>query len=126
MSQKLTVRQKRAITALMETPTLAEAAALAGVNPRTLHRWLDTQAFRAGLSAAEGAAINNVSRRLVQLGDKAVDALESVLDNPNQKGAGNKRLAAQAILDNLLKLRELRSIEERIANLEAVIYEKQQ
>jgi AcrR family transcriptional regulator len=126
MSQKkLTHRQKRAITALLEKPTIGEAASLTGVNPRTIYRWFGSPEFRAGLAAAEGDLIDQATRRLVALGNKAVDALADILANPAQRGASNKRLAAVAVLDNLLKLRELRTIETRLEELEkAVYYEK--
>ena len=65
------------------------------------------------------SSIDRVARRLVVLADRAVDALESVLTNPGQDGAGNKRLSAGTILDNLLKLRSMHSLEERLAALEA-------
>lgn len=116
--------QSKAITALLVHSTIEQAAEAANLTPRTIHRYLDDAEFRAALSQAEGAAIDLATRRLLRLGDKAIDALESVLDNPAQKGAGNKRLAAQAILDHLLKLRELRSVEQRISELERAVYGK--
>lgn len=122
---KLTPRKTRAITALLELPTIEQAAQWAGVNPRTIYRWMDNPGFKVALSSAEGRAIDRAARRLVGLSGKALDALESVLDDPRQNGAGNKRLAAVAILDALLKLRELRNIEQRIAALERISAEKE-
>ena len=55
------------------------------------------------------------------LGDKAIAGLESVLNDPTQGGAGNKRLAATAILDQLIRLRELRNIEARLTDLEKAV-----
>ena len=124
MSVKTTWKQTRAIKALLKYPTIDQVAEAIGVNPRTVYRWLDDPNFKAGLSQAEGAALDLATRRLLLLSDKAIDALESVLDDPAQEGAGNKRLAAQAVLDHLLKLRELRNVEERIVNLEVAVYGK--
>ena len=124
MSGKISRKQTRAIKALLKYPTIDQAAAEVGVNPRTVYRWLGDPGFRSGLSQAEGAALDLATRRLLLLADKAINALESVLDDPSQEGAGNKRLAAQAVLDHLLKLRELRSIEERLVNLELAVYDK--
>ena len=124
MSDNLTRNQVKAIKALLEYPTIEKAAAAIGVNPRTIGRWLDDRSFRAELSRAEGEALDRVTRKLLYLGDHAVNALASVLQEPNQRGASNKRLAAQTILTQLLKLRELRNIEERIADLEAAVYGK--
>ncbi len=95
MSQKkITRNQKRAIKALLQYPTIDQVAEAIGVNSRTIHRWLNEPGFRLALSQAEGEAIDQVARRLLVLGDKAIDAIEDVLDCPDQEGASNKRLAA--------------------------------
>ncbi len=123
MSDKLTPKKTKAISALLEQPTIEAAAELAGVNPRTLYRWMRERAFQVGLREAEGQAIDRTARRLISLLDKALTAIEDIMDHPSQLGAGNKRLAAQAVLDQLTKLRELRNIEGRIADLEAAVYD---
>lgn len=123
MSQgKVTRNQRKAIAALLRYKTIEEAAEAISVNPKTLHRWLDRADFRLALGQAEGASLDRITRRLLVLGDKAINAIEDIIDNPDQPGASNKRLAAQAILDQLLKLRELRNIEGRLADLEAAIF----
>ena len=124
MSEKLTRNQAKAIKALLEYPTIEKAAAAIGVNPRTIGRWLDDRSFRAELARAEGDALDKTTRRLLFLGDHAVNALASVLQEPTQRGATNKRLAAQTILTQLLKLREMRNVEERLSALELEIYGK--
>ena len=122
MSQKLTRNQTRAIKALMQYPTVDQVAAEIGVNPRTIHRWLDNPDFRRELASSEGASLDRVTRRLLMLSDKAINAIEDIIDDPGQKGASNKRLASQAILDQVVKLRELRSVEQRISDLEAAVF----
>jgi len=122
MSEKITRNQKRAIAALLEYPTIEQVAEAIGVNPRTVFRWLDDPGFRLALSSAEGQSLDKITRRLLMLGDQAIDAIESVLHEPNQEGATNKRLAAALILDQLLRLRELRSVEQRISDLEAAVF----
>lgn len=77
--------------------------------------------FQEVLKLGEGVILDKVARRLIQLSTKAVDALANVMERPNQKGATQKRYAAQAILENVLKIWELRNIEQRIAELEARI-----
>jgi len=123
-TKSLTRNQRRAITALLEHPTIGEAAAAVGVNPKTISRWLDESDFRSALHQAEGAAIDLSTRRLLLLADKAISALDSVLDDPEQGGATNKRLAAVAVLDHLMRLRELHTTEQRLENLELATYGK--
>jgi hypothetical protein len=118
MSGKITRKQIKAIPALFKHKTLEGAAGEIGVNERTLRRWLRDPLFRAELSQAEGEIIDGATRRLIALADLALDAIENVIENPAQRGASNKRLAAQAILDQLQKLRELRNLELRISDLE--------
>jgi len=122
MSEKITRNQRKAIAALLEYPTIEQVAEAIGVNPRTVYRWLDDADFRLALSQAEGEALDRVTRRLLILADKAIDAIEHVIDNPQYEGASNKRLAAQAILDQVVKLRELRNIEARLADLEKAVF----
>lgn len=122
MSQKLTINQVRAITALLEYPKIQDAAAAIGVNRKTITRWLDQEAFRSALHQAEGLAIDEASRKLLVLSNAAIAALYDVLKRPEQRGATNKRLAAVAILDQLQRLRERHTTEERLSALEIMTY----
>jgi hypothetical protein len=124
-TKKLTSRQTRAIDALISEPTIEQAAERAGVTRKTIYRWLQYPGFRAELTAAESAAIDKSCRRLIAMADKAITALDDVLDNPSQNGAGNKRLAAAAIIDIFMRLRELRNIENRLSELESVVFKNE-
>lgn len=118
-SGTITPKQAQAITALLETKGVKEAAEKSGVPVRTVYRWLQTDtAFRDALSQAEGDMLDAALRRLLQLQDSALSALEYVLkarDTPPSARVA----AAGRVLDGLLKLRDVRTIEERIAALEA-------
>ena len=121
MSQ-ITRNQKRAIKALLEYRTIDQAAEAIGVNERTIYRWLDDATFRLELSRVEGRSLDRLSRRLLILGDRAIDAIEDIIDDPDQPGNTNKRLAAALILDQTMKLRELRNIESRLSDLEKAVF----
>lgn len=122
--RKVTPKQTQAIKALLECPTIELAAEVAGVNPRTLYRWLDLPHFRAELTQAESTALDLAGRGLVRLVEGAVNALDDLLTKPDQDGASVKRLTANTILEQAIKLRELRSVEQRLADLEAAVYGK--
>jgi ABC-type transporter Mla subunit MlaD len=122
-SKDLNWRQRKALPLLVVNPNLAEVADIVGVTERTIFRWLNDPSFHIALRAAEGEAINAATLRLLALGDKAITVLEGIIDDQGE-ATNQRRLAAQAVLDYLLKLRELRNIEERIASLEAAIYIK--
>ena len=118
MAEMVTPRQRKAIEALLTCGNVTQAAEAAGVTRNTLYRWFKQEPFKVALAAAEGEAMQALSRTLVRLGDKAGAVLEGVLTD---KEAGDPvRLRAVAILlQNLVKLREAGALEERIAALEA-------
>lgn len=115
----ITTRQRRAIAALLSTQTVERAAEQAKVGPRTLYRWMAEDApFRAALTVAEGDAIGAATRRLVALQDGAVTTIAMVMADRTIAPATRLR-AATAVLDYLLKLRELVDFETRLSALEA-------
>ena len=116
----LTSRQRRAIAALLSSRDVKAAALAAHVGERTLYRWMGEPGFRAALSLAEGGAIDGATRRLLTLTDPAITTIALVMaDHGNP--AGVRLRAAQAVLDYLLRLRELRNIETRLEALERAI-----
>lgn len=114
----LTPKQTRAIPALMSARNIGDAAKAANVAERTLYRWMGDPNFRLRLNEAEGEAIDTATRRLLQLQDPAIDALGDILQDPETSPTTRLR-AATAVLDYLIKLRELRNIEARLLFLEA-------
>lgn len=121
---KLSAKQHRALSALLTSKSVAEAAAATGLGERTIYRWLTDPAFRQALSAAEGELIDAATRRLLTLQGTALDTLEAVLGDEDAS-AGVRIRAAQMVLDHLLKLRELRDIEQRLQALEAAQAERE-
>jgi hypothetical protein len=112
-------KKSRTVAALLTAPTVAEAARVAGVAERTIYRWLaNDPAFVADLRSAEAAAIDHAARRLVGLQDDAISVLGDVIADTDA-APGVRVRAAALIVDLSLRLRELRSLEERVAALEA-------
>jgi hypothetical protein len=62
----LTPKQKKGLAALLASPTLAAAAEQAGVNVKTLTRWLALPAFVSELHKAQASVIDAAAGRLVQ------------------------------------------------------------
>ncbi len=115
----LTPPQRKAIDALLTGASVANAAKAAGIAERTLYRWLaDNAHFQQRLTQAEGQVIGGVTRRLVGYADHALTTMVQIMADRTHSPATRLR-AAQAILDSMLRLRELRNIEERLARLEA-------
>ena len=122
MSEKLTRNQRKAINALLKYPTVEQAAGAIGVNPKTVFRWLDDTTFRLALSQAEGEALDKIGRRLLVMSEQALSAIQDIIDDPKKPGNTNLRLAAALILNQTMRLRELRNIESRLADLERSVF----
>ena len=114
--KNLSAAQRRAIEALLTQPTVADAAREAEVASRTLHRWLKKdEAFQQALHDAEMQALAGISRRLIAVGEKSINVLDAALEGR----ADSKQIrAASIILQSLLQLRQVVSMEERLAKLE--------
>ncbi len=115
----LNPRQVRAIAALLDPANRSNeaAAAAAGVGKRTLQDYLSDSDFQAELQAAQSAMIGAATMRLTALTGLAVDALAECLGPyTNEKTA---MTAAVAVLDRVLKFKELADFETRLAALES-------
>lgn len=113
----LTPAQRRCIEALLTAPSATEAAKMVGIHRRTLYRWLRDPVFVAALREAEGEAVATLSRTLAGLGEDAAAALRDAL-KPGQKMSIRLR-ASEVVIGNLLRIRELVDLENRLTKLEA-------
>lgn len=116
----LTSKQKRAISALMTSPTIAAAAKAAGCGERTLYRWLGDPVFTAELQAAERQALDATMRRLTSLSVAATSVVAHLLGDDDVPSATKAR-AADIVFGRMLQWREVMQLEERLAALEAAL-----
>ena len=115
----LTRNQEAALIAILAQPTLALAAAQAKVSLATLYRWMyRDEAFRAEYLQLRKEIVGNAVLQLQKANTNAVNALVSVLNDP-EAPASARVAAARMVLEMSLKALEAESIEERIAALEA-------
>jgi hypothetical protein len=124
MSGKTTYKQNAAIAELLSGKKFDQVAGDVGINVRTLHRWWSNPVFRVTYYQEQTAKIDQVLMPLVRLSEHAVNALADVIRDPRQRGASNRRLAAQAVIDAVLKMRD-RTIDQRLTELEAKVYGKE-
>ncbi len=116
--ENLTLKQRKAVTALLTTPDVTAAAKDAGVSRETVYKWMRLPAFQTALHEAEAVALATVSRRLVTLADQATLTLEAAMTDITTPAATRVR-AADAVLARLLQVRELVTLEERVRELES-------
>jgi hypothetical protein len=113
----ITPAQRVAIQTLLTTGSTLDAAAAAGVSRATLYRWQIDPVFILALREAESAATEGLARSLAGLGEAAAAALRDALSATQTISV--RLRASEIVIGNLLKLRELVLLEERIATLES-------
>ncbi len=113
----LTTSQHAALIALLEYPTVKEAAQAAGVHKATLYKWLQQPAFKNVYREARREAITRVTARLQQLTGEAAEVLREVMNDPAQQGAARVG-AARLVLDYAARMTETEDLAARIEALE--------
>ncbi len=115
--KRLTAKQVKALEALLDGQNVQTAAALAGVNRKTVARWLQDATFWTTYQVNSRASLELAARRLTGKLDAAVELLGAVMDDATAP-AGVRLRAAQLALDGSLRLLEVADIQERITALE--------
>lgn len=110
--------QRAAIEALTVGKNQTEAAAIAGVQARTVRRWLADPTFVAELHAAQDRALGDVVRRMREGMASALDVIEGLMASDEVK-AGVRLRAALGLIDRAFRGAELVELTERVAELEA-------
>ena len=115
----LTIRQEKAIAAMLSCQTVAEAAKLAQVGERSIYRWLKQDTFQSQLRRARRRALSESLGRLQQVADRAVDTLDTILQN--EKATTASRVSAvRAALRFACHGIEIDDFEERLTAVERV------
>ena len=104
-----------AISALLTTRTLEEAAEACGINERTLRRWIEEPEFRAALTAASRQVLES---SVVELSVDAQMAVETLRRNLRCGRPEAEIRAAQIILAQAMRGIEFFEFERRLAHLE--------
>lgn len=113
----LSARQKRFLQALLTSKSAREAAQKAGIGEKTAYRWLRLPQVQSAIAEAEGQVLADTMRRLLGMTGVVVDTLHDLLNNPRLLPTERLKVA-QAVLDNLLRLRNVTTLEARLAELE--------
>jgi hypothetical protein len=117
---QLAPNKRKAIEALLTGCTYEEAAVAAGVTSKTLQRWRKDADFRGQLDAAQSAMLRDTYRRLLLLGEKAVEVLGDALKGDT---TAEQRRAAGDTLRHIISLRQSVELEARVAALEQALAE---
>lgn len=113
-----TRKREAAIAALLASDTIQGAAQAAGVNEKTLRRWLRLDhEFRSDYDAARRLVLDQVLDRLQASSGEALEALLAVCRDRTTAAAA-RVAAARAVLDLAVKVRAEEEFEARLRALE--------
>lgn len=110
-------KKQAAIAALLEHPTVREAAEAVKIGESTLLRWMQDPAFKAAYRSAKQQIVNHSITRLQQATGEAVDTLREIMKDKD-KPPSPRVTAAKAILDIVFKAIEIEDIQSRLEDLE--------
>ena len=113
----LTKRQEKALEALLNEPTVARAAQLAGVGERTLHAWLRQPIFTAAYREARRTAFGHAISLTQKYAPMAVGTLVKIMGDES-KPPTSRVAAATALLRFGREAIEIDDIDERLATIE--------
>jgi len=113
----LNSNQKRALTALLSSPSIRAAALACKLSERTLYGYLQLPDFKAELRARQDAVLLSVTSGLAGLSGSAVEVLQGVLSDPDTSASVRVR-AALGWLSEVRRGIELEALADRVSQLE--------
>ena len=120
MSSKLSSRHQAVIAALVAGLSKGEAARVVGCRPETVSRYLRDPRFRHALSAAQDGTLAQVTARMIEGSNLALDTLCDVMGDPAMPPAVRVR-AALGWIEQAGKHRESVDLAERVGLLEQAV-----
>ena len=113
-----TIRQSKAIAALVQDGSVTNAAEKVGVSRGTLHRWMADEAFNRELSRRRAAVIQTSIESISAHVDKALATLVELLDC---ECLTVRRGAARDILDLAVRVGDVVALAERLDEIEKLV-----
>lgn len=112
-----------AVAAVLYCRTLGDAAKLLGVHVRTLQNWINTPEFqekhRARVDQVSDDMVAQTVKRLIELGTKATDAAEEILDDDDHDPNARASIV-RFVIDKVAGLEDRKFWQETLARLEDV------
>ena len=109
---------EKVLSALLQTPTLTDAAKLAGVSEVTVWRYLRDPVFSEKYHNARKAVLDTAIKKLQAASGEAVETLRLIMAKENAN-PGARVSAAKVVLEQAIKTGEIAEVLRRIESLEA-------
>lgn len=105
----MTPKKEKALAALLVNPTKEAAAAAAGIDSKTLRRYLADPEFQEAYKKAFSGLITDATRQAQQSLSPALSTLREIVED-NEQGATVRIQAARSLLEYGLRLTEITDI----------------
>lgn len=115
----LTQKKQAALQALLTNPTRATAAAAAGIDEKTLRKYLRDGEFLAAYRAAFDDLVDAATRQAQQAINPALSTLAEICGDYDN-GPTARVSAARALLEYAARLTEVNDLAARVAELERI------
>lgn len=119
-NSKLTTTQMKAISCILDSNSIEEAAKKAKISRGSIYNWMKDENFKKRLQNERNVLFAESLDLLKQANLKAVEVLIKLLNSKDEK---NQRLAAKEIINMSMKVAENRDFEIRISRIENLIRE---
>jgi transposase len=116
---RLTHKQERAITLLLQNKSTEEIASELRVNQSTVYRWLKQDAFKERFNEVRQELFNEALNSLKTLTKQAIDTLDDILKNGTKETS--RVTASKTVLELALRLKEVEELEKRVEELEKIV-----
>ena len=113
-------KKEAAVSALITSASIAEAARLAGVGERTLYSWLTDKTFQEQYRTARREVVNQALAQLQRVSSIAVNTLSEIMED-TKAPAGSRVSASKAVLELAIRAVELEDILQRLEALEVEV-----
>ena len=117
----LTKRQLKAIPLLVASPTYTEGCEKAKLNRTTFYEWLKNPEFKEEVERQRSQIAEEAFGILSQSIVKAVETLVGLLDHKDDR---LKRLAANDVINYILKHKEIEDLDRRLTAIEQRLNER--
>lgn len=108
----------------MKCRTKAEAAEVAGIDPRTLRRYFDDPDFQAAYKKAFSDMVEDAARQAQQAIAPAISTLREIVENSEETAAARIQ-ASRSVLEFAIRMTEQMDILEQLRELEAEVRAEQ-
>lgn len=119
----LSKRQKQVLPIFASNLTIEEACERAGISRNTFYGWLKEPQFKLELDRLRNEIVNEAVNHLKIASTKAARTLADLLERDDSPTV--QRAAANDVLGHVMKFMELKELEDRLADIERHIGERQ-